>query len=97
VSAAATLRIFESLGIIKAEKEDVDKVYTLIMDSKKQKSWKIENLKPKSCKEVHSHHLLQEIFQLFWTKIAPRGSFADLVLRLVMFHQSCKGVEKYPS
>ena len=86
VSAAATLEIFAKLGIIQAEKEDIDKVCQLILNSKQDKKFKLENLKPNSCKEVHSHHLLKEIFHLFWTKIAPRGSFADLVIRLVMFH-----------
>lgn len=36
---------------------------------------------------MHSHHNLKEIFHYLWDqKLAPRGSFVDLVFRLVMFH-----------
>jgi len=46
------------------------------------------------CNEVHSHRYLPEIFNLLWhpdspiKHIAPRGSFNDLVFRIVFFHQS---------
>lgn len=46
---------------------------------------------------MHSHHNLREIFYYMWDKkLAPRGSFIDLVFRLVMFHQSLDGVPDWP-
>lgn len=46
---------------------------------------------------MHSHHNLEEIFYYLWDlKLAPRGSFIDLVFRMVMFHQSLDGVAAYP-
>ena len=52
--------------------------------------------------EVHSHEHLQEIFTLLWSpefslhKIMPRGGFADLVFRMVIFHQSMSGLKVHP-
>ena len=49
------------------------------------------------CTVVHSHHNLTEIFYYLWhLKICPKNSFQDLVFRLVLFHQSLPGLEKYP-
>lgn len=46
---------------------------------------------------MHSHHNLKEIFFLLWDqRLAPRGSFIDLVFRLVMFHQSLDGCPMWP-
>ena len=53
-----------------------------------------------NCTEMHSHHNLQKIFTLLWgispiNSIAPRGSFTDLVFRIVLFHQSLPGVPDF--
>ena len=53
-----------------------------------------------NCKDMHSHHNLQKIFKLLWgnssiNEIAPRGSFVDLVFRIVLFHQSMLGVPQF--
>jgi hypothetical protein len=46
---------------------------------------------------MHSHHNLREIFYYMWDcKLAPRGTFVDMVFRLVMFHQSIEGCPKWP-
>lgn len=46
---------------------------------------------------IHSHHNLPEIFHYMWRlRTCAKGSFTDLVFRLVMFHQSVEGLEKYP-
>ena len=50
---------------------------------------------PEYCLDVHSHHLLPQLFKIFWEHVAPRGSFVDLVFRLVIFHQSLQGVPKF--
>ncbi len=46
---------------------------------------------------MHSHKYLSDIFLLFWTHLAPRGSFVDLVFRLVFFHQSLIGLKEIPA
>lgn len=46
------------------------------------------------CQEIHSHHWLIYIFRIMWhpkselAGLLSRGSFGDLVFRLVLFHQS---------
>lgn len=46
---------------------------------------------------MHSHHNLREIFFHMWNcGLAPRGTFIDLVFRLVLFHQSIEGCSKWP-
>ena len=43
----------------------------------------------KFCTEVHSHEYLDEIFDTLWDEKCPvlkRGSFCDLVFRLIFFH-----------
>ena len=46
---------------------------------------------------MHSYHNLPEIFHYLWRlKACPKGSFADLVFRLVAFHQSVEGLAEYP-
>ena len=46
---------------------------------------------------MHSYHNLPEIFHFLWRlKACPKGSFADLVFRLVAFHQSVEGLAEYP-
>ena len=53
------------------------------------------------CQEVHSHKNLHQIFKILWgpssvlKDMAPRGSFNDLVFRLVFFHQSMRGLSKF--
>ena len=43
---------------------------------------------------MQSHHNLSFIFYLLWDKqLAPRGSFTDLVFRLVLFHRSLDGID----
>ena len=49
------------------------------------------------CTLMHSHHNLPEIFYYLWhLQVSPRGSFVDLVFRLVLFHQSVEGLAEYP-
>jgi len=46
---------------------------------------------------MHSYHNLPEIFHYMWRlRACPERSFADLVFRLVMFHQSVEGLAEYP-
>lgn len=45
---------------------------------------------------MHSHHRLADIFVALWKHITPRGSFVDLVFRLVFFHQSLCGGKDFP-
>ena len=46
---------------------------------------------------MHSHKYLSDIFLILWEHIAPRGSFIDLVFRLVLFHQSLIGIDAIPA
>ena len=46
---------------------------------------------------MHSHHHLKDIFNLLWTKLAPKGSDVDLAFRMVMFHQSLCGCDDFPN
>jgi hypothetical protein len=60
-----------------------------------------ENFKPgeKYCTEIHSHEHLDSIFATLWDPSSPvlkRGSFCDLVFRLIFFHQSLHGVDLWP-
>jgi hypothetical protein len=43
------------------------------------------------CTVMHAHNNLSEIFHYLWTSLTTRGSFIDLVIRIVMFHQSVEG------
>lgn len=45
---------------------------------------------------MQSHHKLDEMFTLLYTLIT-KGSFVDLVFRLVLFHQSFAGCEDFPN
>ena len=46
---------------------------------------------------MNSHHNLDQIFHLLWNEGAlPRGDFAELVFRMVLFHHSLKGVIEKP-
>ena len=51
---------------------------------------------------MHSHHKLDQIFFILWNEkselshIAPRGSFVDLLFRMVFFHQSLAAAVKWP-
>lgn len=39
------------------------------------------------CTQMHSYHNLPEIFYYLWNcRVVPRGTFADQVFRLVLFH-----------
>lgn len=66
-------------------------------EQKRMDELQLAESNPNYCKDMHSHHNLQQIFKLLWgdspiSHIAPRGSFVDLVFRIVMFHQSLLGV-----
>ena len=37
------------------------------------------------------------MFEVFWKEVAPKGSFVDLVFRLVAFHQSLPSVNRFPA
>lgn len=65
----------------------------LIEDSEKPNPHFAED--PELCPVVHCHHHLEKMFDLLWKNIAPRGSFVDLVFRLVAFHQSLQGVPAF--
>jgi hypothetical protein len=43
---------------------------------------------------MHSHHHLERIFEILWNKLSYRGSFVDIVFRLVLFHQSLIGLKE---
>ena len=49
------------------------------------------------CTQMHSHHNLPEIFYLAWQEGAmPRGSFTDVIFRLIAFHQSLAVLAESP-
>ena len=99
-----TLRVFRKFGIIKIETKeqeaDFEKVLELIMASKQpvQVVWPEVRPDDNLCQHVHSHEHLYEIFRLMYNpkgnliKVGMgRGSFVDLVFRLILFHQSLPG------
>ena len=46
------------------------------------------------CTQMLSHHNLTEIFKYAWELgVCPRGSFEDLVFRLILFNQSMEGLQ----
>ena len=43
---------------------------------------------------MNSHHNLDMIFHILWTKgVAPQGSFLDQVFRSILLHRSLEGSE----
>lgn len=97
LSAALTLEIFKSLGMIDS---DVEEACTLIRSScvkiKSKSYWKRmeQEEKHNPAPNEHDHSKLNEIFDLLW-KIYPKDSFYDDVIKHIMFHQSFWGIKKY--
>eukprot|EP00347_Sterkiella_histriomuscorum_P012199 403369515 len=97
------LENFQKLGLIQVKTqndlENFERLLTLINESKQPiyNNWR-QNMDPKKsyCLDMHGHHLLSEIFTLLWRDFAPRGSFVDLIFRLVFFHQSLPGLIEIP-
>ena len=97
LSAALSLWIFKSFGIISAE---IDEACDLIKSScvkissksywKKMKKDEVKNPAPNE----HDHSKLDKIFEALW-KIYEWDSFVDDVIKHVMFHQSFWGIKKY--
>ena len=102
-SSQTVIQIFRKLGILnpnKQEAEDFKHVDRLI-DESVQPIWKEWRNTFKHgvpvCTQMHSHNNLPEIFYYLWHKgIMKRGSFHDLVFRLVMYHQSLDGCSEWP-
>ena len=99
------LLIFYREGIIKIKTEEQERVFQEIIELiKKSKTdvdsnWSdyFKNKGLKYCLYKHSHRYLSDIFLRLWEHIAPRGSFVDLVFRLVFFHQSLLGLNDIPA
>ena len=54
----------------------------------------LEDISPGTavCTQMHSHHNLDMIFLNLWRqRLATRGSFLDLVFRIILFHRSLEG------
>ena len=96
VSGGTTLETFKHMQILKVNEEDEEKFTNLLklieesvrklegaelVAQLKRTRWQAKNI----CYEVQSHHLLDQIFDIFWS-LTPRGGFVDLVFRLVLFH-----------
>ena len=105
---ATTLKILRHFKIIevnsKEEENEFARLLDLIEDSRDpvQKVWKDVDPEDNLCQHVHSHKNLLEIFKILWNpksalfNMAPRGSFADHIFRIVFFHQSLPGVKAFP-
>lgn len=100
VSGMQVLKIFHRLGLIDeqftdrtVEPEQIERAYDLIENSihaPVPESYG-QQFKPdeKYCTEQHSHEHLDTLFETLWDDGSPvlkRGSFCDLVFRLVFFH-----------
>ena len=103
-SAIIVLELFERFGFIpnltESKKTQLYQVRRLLSESvqpvREEFQDGMEHGVP-YCTQMHSHHNLPEIFHYMWRMQAcPKGSFADLVFRLVMFHQSVQGMAAYP-
>ena len=102
------LKIMRELGVISVvgskQKMEFIRLIKLIEDSRDPVQLVWPDVRPKDhlCQHIHSHKHLKKIFKILWSphsvlhKMAPRGSFTDLLFRLVFFHQSLPGVEEYP-
>jgi hypothetical protein len=99
MSGSATLIILETYGFLRHEcpdysQDQMDLVLTLIEESKKE----LLHHAPGTCPHIQSYHNLPQIFGVLWyskTPILKRGSFCDLVFRLVFFHQSLCGLSHF--
>lgn len=91
-SAIAVLEVFKQIGILDVTgKEQAYTQITRLMTESVQPVPSEYQAEFESGKNymtlMHSHHNLKEIYEYLWGhKLAPRGSFVDLVFRLVMFH-----------
>lgn len=101
VSAATTLEILREFGFIRLENELQEEEFQKVIDLIHESKVKIYSDNDKVCQHIHSHTHLHRIFHSFWSPESPlfeammRGGFNDLVFRLVLFHQSLKGVQKF--
>ena len=107
-SAQSVLQLFVSLGFLKpsASQEASIRQVNRLIDESVQPVWKQVRDKFKHfqpvCTQMHSHHNLSEIFHYLWVKdkqgnvLMKRGSFHDLVFRIVMYHQSVEGCSEWP-
>ncbi|CDW77546.1 leucine rich repeat family protein [Stylonychia lemnae] len=96
----AVLEVFRRIGLIRAEESIYNTVLEFIENSKQEADPKINSIIPfgqKACQEMHSHQYLSDIFLLIWQKISKRGTFVDMVFRLVFFHQSLIGIKAIPA
>eukprot|EP00347_Sterkiella_histriomuscorum_P015794 403355658 len=104
----AVLEAFNRLGLIADDQqENLKSMISLIDQSKEKLDPKLLEKQRDTvttpafgailCDEMHSHKYLSDIFLLFWETIAERGSFIDLVFRLVFFHQSLIGINDIPA
>jgi len=93
-SAVALIELFQQREVILGHAEQWDQVKRLLSESiEPLPAYVREDFKHGKpvCTVMHSHQNLDAIFDLLWSDLAPRGSFVDLVLRIVMFHQSVEG------
>ena len=94
MSGISCIEIFEQNGMIEdindEKREGLHRVKRLLRESVQPvPADYLKGLKHgvSVCTVMHSHHNLPEIFWYIWRKnIMPRGSFCDLVFRLVIFH-----------
>ena len=99
-SAIIVLELFERFGFIanlnQDKKTQLFQVRRLLSESVQPISAKDQKTMTHGtpyCTQIHSHHNLAEIFHYMWRMNAcPKGSFTDMVFRLVMFHQSVEGL-----
>lgn len=107
VSGGAMLQVFHELGILVLRTEEertlFQNILFLIEDSHQpvQTVWPQVRPDQNLCQKVHSHKNLQALFTALWTSSLKdqtgRGTFIDLVFRLIMFHQSLTGLQKFPN
>ncbi|CDW87177.1 UNKNOWN [Stylonychia lemnae] len=102
-SGKACLEIFQRLGLIvirnQVDYQEFTRLLELIDQSKQPVPYWMSRKFEKDkiyCTEMHSHDYLSDIFTILWNLFAPRGSFVDLVFRLVFFHQSLCGIKEIP-
>ena len=103
-SGKSTLLSFRKSGILDLSTDEKRLAFKTVTDAISQSRQPVspdyvECFRKKGqpyCHSVHSHHLLSDIFLNLWETLAPRGSFVDLVFRLVFFHQSLQGAEEFP-
>lgn len=103
-SASTLLDFFKRLGLFRlmteTKESQLQQVHRLLKESVQPLPPEYMDLAAHGepiCTLMHSHHNLPEIFYYLWTEqLVPRHSFMDLVFRLILFHQSLDGCQKYP-